>query len=158
MPAYSRGKIYKITSGEMTYIGSTCEPTLARRMANHVCGYKRWKEGFGGKVTSYDLIERGDYEITLIELCPCNSRDELNARERFHIKNTPCVNRNQPGRTFQEYYQDNKEQIEAKVMAYREDHKQEYIDYQKAYRETHRDKARVESAKWRQRKVGGSEP
>lgn len=100
---YQLGKIYKITSGDLTYIGSTCEPTLAKRLANHVRDYKRWKVGKIRFVTSYTLIEIGQYEITLLELCPCNSKDELSARERFYIENTVCVNKYIPGRTQQEW-------------------------------------------------------
>ena len=39
---YSKGKIYKIVCNNtgLIYIGSTCEPTLARRLAKHVGNYK----------------------------------------------------------------------------------------------------------------------
>ena len=35
MPDYSKGKIYKIVCNVtgLVYVGSTCEPTLARRLA-----------------------------------------------------------------------------------------------------------------------------
>jgi hypothetical protein len=105
MPDYANGKIYKITSGDKTYIGSTCEPTLARRLAKHLGDYKKWKQGKRGSITSFPLIETGQYEITLVELCPCGSKDELRARERFHIENTVCVNKLIPGRTAEEYEQ-----------------------------------------------------
>jgi predicted GIY-YIG superfamily endonuclease len=44
---YSRGKIYKIVCNitNKIYIGSTCEPTLARRLAWHVQDFKKWKNG-----------------------------------------------------------------------------------------------------------------
>jgi hypothetical protein len=119
MPDYQRGKIYKITSGDLTYIGSTCEPTLAKRLANHVGGYKSWKAGKQHFTTSFSLIEKGQYEITLVELCPCNSKDELTARERFHIENTVCVNKVHPGRTVKEWYETNKEVLFEKQKAYR---------------------------------------
>ena len=60
MVNYQLGKIYKIVcneTGEM-YIGSTCEPTLARRLATHVGQYKSWKNGKGYKVMSFDIIEK----------------------------------------------------------------------------------------------------
>lgn len=106
MPNYQNGKVYKITSGEMTYIGSTTAPTLARRLANHISESKKT----GRKsTTSFPLIDTGDYQITLIELYPCGSKDELTARERYWIENTVCVNKTIPGRTYQEYHQDYKE-------------------------------------------------
>ena len=42
MTDYQLGKIYRIvcnTTG-LTYYGSTCEPTLARRLSGHVVNYK----------------------------------------------------------------------------------------------------------------------
>ena len=47
MVNYQDGKIYKIVdnTNNNVYIGSTCEPTLARRLAKHVGHYKFWKNG-----------------------------------------------------------------------------------------------------------------
>jgi hypothetical protein len=111
MPDYANGKIYKITSGDKTYIGSTCEPTLARRLAKHIGHYKHWKKGNRSNMSSFSLIETGQYEITLIELCPCGSKDELRARERFHIETNECVNKRIEGRTRKERTEDNKEMV-----------------------------------------------
>lgn len=138
MPDYSKGKIYKITSGDLTYIGSTCEPTLAKRLANHVKTYKAWKEGKRGLTTSFRLIETGQYEITLIELWSCNSKDELNARERYWIENTVCVNKKIPGRTGQEYREVNK----VTIAEYNK-------TYGKEYREANRDKLNEYIRAWR---------
>lgn len=44
MVNYQLGKIYKIVdnvTGKI-YIGSTCEPTLARRLVKHRSDYKRY--------------------------------------------------------------------------------------------------------------------
>jgi len=139
MPDYSRGKIYKITAGELTYIGSTCEPTLARRLASHVGEYKQWKAGKMNFTSSFPLIETGQYEITLIELCPCGSRDELNARERFHIESTVCVNKNIAGRTPTEYYKVNADRISARHKAYQEANADTLREKQKIYRDARRD-------------------
>ncbi len=48
---YQQGKIYKIEANGLKYIGSTCEPTLARRLAQHKGSYKSWLRG--NKKTSY---------------------------------------------------------------------------------------------------------
>ena len=164
MPDYSRGKIYKITSGDLTYIGSTCEPTLAKRLASHVSSYKQWKAGKGGNIRSFQLIESGQYEITLIELCPCGSKDELRARERFHIENTICVNKRIEGRTLQEYRDTHKDKNNAYFKVYREENKESILEKMKtyyqvnqesilekkrAYREANRDKI---NAKQRERR------
>ena len=49
MPNYQDGKIYTIVCNitDECYIGSTTEPTLARRLAGHVNNYKVWKSGKG---------------------------------------------------------------------------------------------------------------
>jgi hypothetical protein len=120
MPDYTNGKVYKITSGDLTYIGSTCEPTLAKRLAKHVGNYKVWKNGKSAGCSSFQLIETGQYEITLIELCPCKTKDELTARERFHIESTLCVNEVLPGRTMKEWYDSNKEILSKKYKLYRD--------------------------------------
>ena len=121
MPDYQRGKIYKITSGDLTYIGSTCEPNLARRLAEHVCAFKRWKAGtLKTNYSVFPLIETSQYEITLVELCPCNSKDELTARERFYIETNECVNKKIPARTKQEWREDTREENKMKQQIYRD--------------------------------------
>ena len=97
---YTRGKIYKIVSdkSDKIYIGSTIEPTLARRMALHKGNWNAWKNGKGTYTSSYELLELEDAQIILIELYPCKSRDELLSRERYYTdlyKNT-TVNKINP--------------------------------------------------------------
>lgn len=151
MPDYSRSKVYRITSGDLTYIGSTTELTLARRLSAHVTDYKQWKAGKGHNITSFRVIELGNYEITLLELCPCHSRDELTARERYWVETIPCVNRCVPGRTRAEYKEDNKEFIieiqkkyyqehKEEAKQYREDHKEEHNEQSKSYYHKNREK------------------
>jgi hypothetical protein len=120
MPDYNNGKIYKIEcfiTGEI-YIGSTCEPTLARRLAKHVSDCKRWRGDKGRKTTSFDIIERGDYKIILIEKFICNSKDELTARESHYIKEYKligkCINKRIESRTAKEWRQENAEAIKEK--------------------------------------------
>jgi hypothetical protein len=146
MPNYQDGKIYKIVCNitDECYIGSTTEPTLARRLAGHVDGYKRWKAGKGKKTTSFDIIDRGDYHIFLIETYPCNSKDELHSREgqiiRKYKSECECVNRCIAGRTIKEWYQDNKYTIQ-------EHHK----EYMKEYREENKDAIKEKIKQYRER-------
>jgi hypothetical protein len=94
MPDYSNGKIYKIVcniTGDV-YVGSTCEPILARRLAGHVKSYKCWLNGKGNNMTSYKIIATGNYDIVLIELFPCNTKDQLHARESHYTQTIQCVN------------------------------------------------------------------
>ena len=82
MPDYQNGKIYHIIDlvSNECYIGSTTLD-LSQRLAQHVCSYKRWLNGKTNFVTSYIIIEKGDYDIVLIENYPCNSKEALHARE-----------------------------------------------------------------------------
>jgi len=124
---YDNGKIYKIvdfTNGNI-YIGSTVQ-TLTERLAQH----KRDK-----RCSSCDIIKNGDYDIILIENYPCQSKEELEARERYYILNTECVNLQIPGRTKKEYYEDNKEKIKKRIKEYRDKNK----DRTKEYREKNKD-------------------
>jgi len=104
---YQRGKIYKIVDNttDNIYIGSTCEPTLARRLAKHVGDYTHHLKNPKARhpTTSFSLFKNGNYNIILIEQCPCNSKDELFARERHYIELLDCVNKVIPGRTQKEY-------------------------------------------------------
>lgn len=133
MVNYLQGKIYKIVSGDLTYIGSTCEPTLARRLSKHKENYKRWLIGKQNYMTSYKILENNDAEIFLLETFPCASKDELHARERFHIENNDCVNKNIPSRTKKEWYEENKDKLKEHGKSYREANKETIHKYKKEY-------------------------
>ena len=125
MPDYKQGKIYKIVcnvTGKI-YIGSTIE-TLARRLTGHRATYKHFKEGKGKYITSFQIIEQGEFDIVLIENCPCESKDELHKQERFFIESLECVNKNIPTRTMNEYRLDNKETLKEKAKQYQIDNKE----------------------------------
>ena len=101
---YSSGKLYKIVCKvtKNIYIGSTKEKNLSRRLYSHTRNYKDFLLGKSSKCQSFDIIEKGDFEIILIELYPCKTKYELETRERFHIENTKCININVPTRTAKE--------------------------------------------------------
>ena len=134
MPDYQLGKIYKIECNvtEKVYIGSTCEPTLARRLSGHITDYNKYLKGTYHYVSSFDVLRNGNYDIVLIESYPCTSKDELHARERYHTNNIDCVNKikgqgiyNILGRKGydKEYYNDNKDKRNEKSKEYYNDNK-----------------------------------
>lgn len=130
MPDYQLSKIYQLvclTTGEK-YVGSTTEPTLARRLAGHCRTYKCWLNGKDHYTSSFSIIERGNYQIELLETYPCNSKDELNSREGHYIRTLDCINRRVEGRTRQEIYK-----------ASYEKHKEEYNERHRIYNETHKE-------------------
>lgn len=147
---YSKGKIYKIvdnTNGNI-YIGSTSEPTLARRLSGHVRHYKQWLNGKYHFVTSFKVLENDDYEIILLESYPCKSKDELHARERFWTNQIDCVNKlkNQgmlielgENKYYKQYRQNNKESVKEYQKQYRENNKDSITKYKNHYYETNKD-------------------
>ena len=138
MVNYANGKIYMIRpnvdheEGEV-YIGSTTKYYLCDRLYNHRDTYEKYKVGFGcGRFSVYDLFDKygaDNCSIYLLESVNANSKDELHAREGFHIKNTKCVNKILAGGRSHEEILDRKRQ-------YRIDNK----DKIKAYIETRKEK------------------
>jgi hypothetical protein len=92
-------------------VGSTCEPTLARRLSGHVASYKRFLLGKGNYITSFKILENEDYDIVLMADVPCERKDQLHYIESHYIKNNNCVNKIVPKRTRQQHYKDNKKKI-----------------------------------------------
>jgi hypothetical protein len=94
MVNYQNGKIYAIKSKntDKCYVGSTTKDLLCKRLAEHTALFKRWRIHKTSFFSSFFIIEAGDYSIELLEHFPCSSRNELTARERFHIANTNCIN------------------------------------------------------------------
>jgi len=133
---YKNSKIYKIidnTNGNI-YIGSTCKK-LCQRLAQHRADYKQYLAGKYHYVTSFKILENNNYDIILIENCPCDNKEQLKAKERYYIESLDCVNKYITGRTMKEYQQDNKE----KLSEYQKMYKQENIEKLKKYREDNKE-------------------
>ena len=135
MVNYQQGKIYKIVcniTGEV-YVGSTCMPTLAKRLADHRSDLKRFNDGkMNNIVSSFKIIERGNYYIDLLESYPCSSRDELLKKEREYFDKIECVNKYRPYITREEHREqalkNNREYQQDNCGRLKETHKQYYID------------------------------
>jgi hypothetical protein len=144
---YERTKIYKIESllGDKIYIGSTILKYLSDRMTKHRADYKRWKQGIGGKVSSFELFEEYGVEnciIVLLESCSCKSKDEKNARESHYIRTMECVNKKIPDRKKEEYAKtDQFKQVKARLdKKHYDKNKEKLIAYQKDHREKNKEK------------------
>ena len=107
MVNYQNSKIYMIESleGDCKYYGSTTQ-TLAQRLTQHKSKVKS-----GKNIKSKEILKYNDAKILLVELYPCNSKTELEAKEAEYIRHNYCVNKCIPQRTQKEYREDNKEQI-----------------------------------------------
>jgi hypothetical protein len=149
MVNYANGKIYKIESniGDKIYIGSTTKAQLSMRMSGHRADYKCWKAGKAGLVTAYHLFDEYGIEnckIVLLEDCPCESKDQLSAREAHYIRTLECVNKTIPLRTRAEYRQDNRDDLAEKEKKYREAHRETIREKDKKYYDSHRDEILVQ--------------
>jgi hypothetical protein len=141
---YQNSKIYKIVCNVtgLQYIGSTSMPRLSTRLCQHRCDYKRYLNNKYNFVSSFDILKNGNYNIILIENFPCQSKEQLYARERYHINNTECVNKikrvgikNELGK--QEYskqqYINNRERIAKQQKMYKDNNREKLKKYYKQY-------------------------
>lgn len=147
---YANGKIYKITGSGMTYYGSTTQP-LHKRLSCHKC-----KLNYSSK----QIIELGNYDICLVELFPCKTKEELHMRERFYIENNECINKNTPLRTNKEWRIDNKEHLKEtqkqwknnnsnKIKDYLDNNSEKNKNYQKQYITNNADKIKEYKKQYR---------
>jgi hypothetical protein len=116
-------KIYQIVCNETgeVYFGKTTK-TLEERLRHH-------KNGLN--CTSKQIIERDDYYIERIDLT--FDEEECVMLERFYIETFECVNQVIPGRTKQEYREDNKDEIKIYNKKYYEEHKEKLREGKKEY-------------------------
>jgi hypothetical protein len=114
MVNYSFGKIYKIQpqcpheEGEI-YIGSTAQLSLCLRYQGHKYDYLNKNKN----LSVHPIFDKYGYEncnIVLLENCPCETRDELFAREAHYIQTLKCVNQHIMGRTRKQYRDEHKEE------------------------------------------------
>lgn len=133
MNKYQNGKIYKLVcdNSPLIYYGSTTD-ALYRRLSKH----RRQRT-----CSSKELFQLGNVSIHLVEEYPCNSKAELESRERIYIefmlKNFDykiICNERIPCRTSKEYYQDNKEEILKKTSLRASKNREKLNKYLKIYR------------------------
>lgn len=133
---YSLGKIYKVYNvldESEFYIGSTAEPSLARRMSKHRACSKRKENMFRHFYTRMAEVGIEHFKIILLEQYPCENRDQLRQKEDEYIKRlTPSLNMCNAFRTCDE----NKEQ----QKEYKRKNKNKLAEYSNEYREQNREK------------------
>ena len=148
MVNYELGKIYKIVCNEtgLIYIGSTAQKYISTRLEGHKRSFKQYLNGKYRYVTSFKIIEGGNFDIILLENHSCKDKYELKARERHYIETMECVNKVIPNRTIKEYYLDNKETLNETTKLYYKDNKETIQEQNKQYYKKNRDK-RIEQVK-----------
>ena len=125
MPNYQNSRVYKIVSAasDDVYVGSTTQ-SLSSRMSKHRSNHKGYLAGKYRYTSSYKLLEQGDCHIILLENVSCANKEELHAAERRWIEQLACVNKNIPGRTDAEYYQDNRDVLTEYRRRYSQDNRE----------------------------------
>jgi hypothetical protein len=92
-------------------------------MDGHRGCYKNWKKGgISNKTRSFEIFEEYGVEkceIILLELYPCQTKDELKSKEAEYIKTNPCVNKNIPNQTKKEWRELNKDYLLENIKEYK---------------------------------------
>ena len=118
MPLYENSVIYKLVhkndqDNENIYVGSTTNFRGRKVKHREKCHDKNAKE-YNYKVYQF-IRENGgwdEWEMVAIETYPCESKRELEIRERYHIETLKSkLNKVIPTRTHKEYRDENKELI-----------------------------------------------
>jgi len=165
MVNYQNGKIYAIKSncGDKVYVGSTTKKYLSERMSDHRGAFKACKKGTAHRCASHELFTQYGVEncyIELIELFPCNTKDELLMRENHYIRSLVCVNKQlaistpESRAASQKKYEDNNKEkineshrasyernravIRERGFKYREENREEILRKKSEYYDKHR--------------------
>ena len=144
MPDYNKGKIYTIrcrTDDTLIYVGSTIQP-LSVRLGGHKVRSNNAKYQnillYKNKNHNWD-----DWYIELYEEYPCENKEQLCKREGEVIRSIGTLNTRIEGRTRQEHYEDNKDDIAIKQKTYRENNKDDIAIKDKQYYENNKDKIAI---------------
>lgn len=135
MPNFTNSVIYKIHStnpdtAPKVYIGSTTH-FRRRKCAHKTSCINESDRCYNYPVYRYIRDHGGwnEWFVTQVKEYPCNSKRELEAEERrvmLEIGFEHCLNKIQPTRTKQEYYEQNKEQLKQHYEQNKERLKQKY--------------------------------
>ena len=140
-------RVYKLVSSNgLVYYGSTTQKYLCNRLTKH-------KSDAVSRETpctsSFLFADGAEVVITLVENVEnCKDKYELQARERWHIENNECVNKQVPGRTKKEWSEEHKEELAEYNKIWREKNKEELAEYYKEWREKNKERLAKYHKKW----------
>jgi len=102
-------------------------------------------------------LKNENHYIELIESCNCKSRDELHMIEGKYIREMECVNKNIPGRTHQEWYENNRTKILEQTKQYHKYNKERKSKYAQKWHEANKDEVNENNRRRKQyqRAFGG---
>jgi hypothetical protein len=106
----------------------------------------------------------GNFDMVLVEDCPCENKEQLHRRERYWIEALkPELNSRLPTRTNKEWYEDNREKVASKSKVYYQENKEVIqkrnkgwfknhpgaaAEYTRAYRERNYDEVKEREKEW----------
>ena len=150
---YQNGKIYKIVDigYNEQYFGSTTVE-LSSRMSRNRAKYRGARQtNSNSSCTAFTLFDEYGLEnckIELVEMYPCESKEELRQREGFWIKQETCVNKRMAGRTKAEYYLENKDWCQEQHKQYRQLNQDKIRAHRKEYKSANIQKIRESSKQY----------
>jgi hypothetical protein len=67
--SFQNGKVYKLVSAasDAVYVGSSTQPRLSQHLAQHRADHANCLAGKRHYMSSFDLIQKGECEIVLLE-------------------------------------------------------------------------------------------
>ena len=149
---YKNALIYKICCNDPNitdiYIGSTTNFYQRTRAHKTSCNNPNGKS-YNLHVYKFIRDNGGwkNWRMDLIEFYECNNKLELLRREGELIKNLkPTLNKDVPGRTQKEYYENNKEKIKEKIKEYYKNN----IDKIKEYKENNKEKIKEKQKEYKE--------
>jgi len=139
MTFYDKSIIYKLKHNEdyddtNIYIGSTSNFKNRKYQHKTACNNEKSKH-YNVPVYQYIRANGGwnEWVMIPIEVYSCNSKNELEIRERHHIDFLrPTLNKQIPTRTDKEYREDNKEKNKEYSKEYTKDNKEKIEERKKA--------------------------
>ena len=133
---YKNGKIYQLLNkvNDEVYVGSTIQP-LSKRMNEHrsTCN-NSYKKVNVKLYQSMREIGQDNFYIELIETYPCNSKEELKAKEGYYIREKATLHMIIAGRNSKGWVEDNKEHRQTYIKEYNISNKERLDQYRKHYR------------------------
>lgn len=168
MPNFQNSIVYKLChcndlENKNIYIGSSTN--FRRRKWEHKSRTNNERSEYYSTFVYQFIRDNGgwnEWVMIPIEVFPCNDKDELKIRERYHIELLKSkLNKNIPTRTDKEYRDDNKERLieykknwckvnKERLIEYYEANKEQILEYQKEYRNANKEKMAEYFKKYRE--------
>jgi len=151
---YNKGLIYKICCKDVNikdeYVGSTTNFKVRKNNHKTSCSNPK-SEKYNRKIYQYIRDNGGfdNWDMILVEYYNCNSKKELEKRERFWIEELKCsLNSYIPTREKVEYIEINKDRKRITDKQYKENNKEKIRIIQKQYKDKNKEKLDNYKSEW----------